>query len=42
MPVWKPIGVYRTFPLPVLPLPPLVVRKPWVRPTAKQDAPQLV
>lgn len=29
---WKPIGVYRTFPLPILPLLPVVPRIKWSRP----------
>ena len=29
---WRPIGVYRTFPLPMLPLPPFIARIKWVRP----------
>jgi len=33
---WKPIGVYRTFPLPILPILPIMPRKVWVRPIIKR------
>lgn len=33
--IWRPIGVYRTFPLPILPLPPVLPRIKWSRPNAK-------
>jgi len=35
---WKSIGVYRTFPLPIFPLPPYTSRIKWSRPgTVKKD-----
>jgi len=39
-PIWKPIGVYRTFPLPMLPLLAPMPRKAWTRPKAEQGAVQ--
>ena len=32
---WKPIGVYRTFPLPILPILAPVAKKAWVKPIKK-------
>ena len=33
--MWMPIGVYRTAPLPILPIPPPMPRKEYVRPVFK-------
>ena len=35
--IWRPIGVYRTFPLPILPLPPVLPRIKWSRPATNDS-----